>query len=179
MSVRAVPRAQRWAPVSGSGNIDTAYRQLWNDAEKAYQYVCWCQPPFPDGENGDDEDEEEDGDSSCDGGKTCLCNKPAQEQPGHEWVTTYACRRKFFAQRDMVHLRSPEDFGLWTYNDHAGYGVVQVVENLLLDFVEADGNWREQWVVCETLAMFLQTDLVEPMMMYVSPPQPCTQATNR
>jgi hypothetical protein len=196
----AAARGQRWSPVSGSANVDTAYRELWKTPEKAYQYVCWCRPPFPgessDSDSDDDEEEDEDenededddedndggdeekennnGDNnkpkkkpSCDGGKTCLCNKPANDHPNHIWVTTFACRRKFFAQESFVQMRDPDNFGMSTYNDHAGYGVLQVVENLLLDFVEADSNWREQWVVCETLAMFLQTDMIEPMLMFV------------
>ena len=94
----AAARGQRWSPVSGSANVDTAYRELWKTPEKAYQYVCWCRPPFPgessDSDSDDDEEEDEDEDAdedggdeekennngdnnnpkkkpSCDGGKTC------------------------------------------------------------------------------------------------------------
>lgn len=45
--------------------------------------------------------------------------------------------------------------------------MVGVVENLLVDCVEADGNWREQWVVCDSLPYFLQTDLAEGLMQQV------------
>ncbi|GAB1316843.1 hypothetical protein MFIFM68171_07053 [Madurella fahalii] len=179
-TTRPAARGLRWAPVSGSANIDTAYRNIWNKPGEAYRYICWCQLPFPRDDDGEDEEDCEDagededaGDAGkkkrCDGGKTCLCLKPAQDHPDHQWITTYACRRKFFAQNAMLELRCPDNFRMHTYQDHEGYGVVEMIENLLLDFVEVDGNWREQWVVCETLAFFLQTDMIEPMMMVDDP----------
>lgn len=141
MPVTPVPRGERWSPVSGSANIDTAYRQLRNDPARAYAYICWCKPPFPESDDAEEEDENE---NSCDGGKTCLCGKKADEHPGYKWITTYACRRKFLAQVSMAHLRDPANFGMYTYKYHEGYGMLELVENLLLDFVEADSNWREQ-----------------------------------
>jgi hypothetical protein len=60
MSTNTVPRGARWAPVSGSANVDLAYRQLWNDPDKSYGYICWCQPPFPESDDDNDEDEEDD-----------------------------------------------------------------------------------------------------------------------
>ncbi len=52
-------------------------------------------------------------------------------------------------------LRSPGSFGLDSFNDHEGYGVVEVLQNLVLDFKEAAGNYKEQWAVCEALALLL------------------------
>lgn len=139
MSVSKVPRGARWAPVSGSANLDLAYRQLWNKPDKAYAYICWCRPPFP-----ESDDEKEEKENDCDGGDRCICGKLAQEHPDHKWVTTYACRRKFMRQVDMARIRDPANFDMHTFNDHAALGVAEVIENLLLDFVEANGNWREQ-----------------------------------
>jgi hypothetical protein len=161
MPAAAVPRGERWAPVSGSANIDTSYRQLWNEPDKAYAFVCWCGPPFPESESDDDDDDEE---KPCDGGKTCLCWKPAGENPGHKWISTYACRRKFMSLVDMARFRDPDNFRMHTFSDHEGLGVLELIENLLLDFVESDSNWREQWVVCEALSFFLQTDLAEALV---------------
>jgi hypothetical protein len=97
MSGNAIPRGARWAPVSVSANIDTAYRQLWNEPpDKAYAYICWCEPPFEEESDADQDDEDDDeGKNACDGGNTCVCGKPAEEFPGHKWITMYACRRKF------------------------------------------------------------------------------------
>ena len=167
-SANTVPRGARWAPVSGSANVDLAYRQLWSKPDKAYAYICWCQPPFPESDDDEDEEQEEEEEKDdCDDGDTCICGKPAEEHPDHKWITTYACRRKFLCQVDMARIRDPANFDMHTFNDHAALGVAEVIENLLLDFVEANGNWREQWVVCEALSFFLQTDLAADLLEWV------------
>jgi hypothetical protein len=176
MAFNAIPRSPRWAfPISASANVDAGYRLARGKSEKAYAYICWCQPPFverdDDKDTDKDEDEAEEEDDwhkragKCDAGKTCLCAKPARDHPDHKWISTWAARCKFLATVDMAHYRNPDNFEMHTFTDHEAYGLIKVVENLLLDFVEADGNWREQWVVCETLAFFLQTDLVENLTM--------------
>ncbi|KAK4233088.1 hypothetical protein C8A03DRAFT_39227 [Achaetomium macrosporum] len=173
MAFNATPRNPRWAfPISASANLDTGYQKLRGKPDKAYAYVCWCQPPFLDKDNDEDEDENEDDwrkQGACDAGKTCLCTKPAQEHPDHKRISTWAARCKFLATVDMAQYRNPDNFEMHTFTDHEAYGVMEVIENLLLDFVEADSNWREQWAVCETLAFFLQTDLVEGLLMIDDP----------
>lgn len=90
----------------------------------------------------------------CDGGKTCLCNKPASEHPEHEWVVTYGGYRKWAAQLSMAAVRCPDTFDMYTYNDHEAYGILEVMQNLMLDWDEAT-TWQEQWFVCEGLALFV------------------------
>jgi len=178
----AVRKSKRWSAVSGSANLEVAYRIDTKDKNKAYKFVCMCQVPFSTGEGDsddeddwDDEDEEEqDQDSDkpkrarCDGGKTCLCDKAAADHPDHPWKLTYAGKAKFFAQRTHAGLRDPDRFSMYTHNDHANYGVLELVENLINDFEEAGDNWKEQWAVCEALALFLKTDYAMPMTMYAS-----------
>ena len=77
----------------------------------------------------------------CDAGKTCLCFKPAAEHPNHPRVLTLATTQKLTALRIMSSLRDPDGFGMYTYNDHLGYGVLEVAQNLVLDFEEAK-TWR-------------------------------------
>lgn len=55
--------------------------------------------------------------SKCDGGRTCVCHKPADELPDHEFLITYAGFRKWIAQLSMGPLRDPDVFGMYTYND--------------------------------------------------------------
>ncbi|KAK4153779.1 hypothetical protein C8A00DRAFT_33465 [Chaetomidium leptoderma] len=159
-----------WGETLTTGSTETLGRKGDDDSsdedtlERARQGVrvpLLVQSPFPESDDDDDDEEDED---ACDGGDTCLCGKPAQEHPDHKWIATHACRRKFLGQVDMALFRDPNNFGMHTFTDHEAYGMVEVVENLLLDFVEADSNWREQWVVCETLSFFLQTDLAEALM---------------
>lgn len=38
---------------------------------------------------------------------------------------------------DVMNLRSPNAFALYTFDDHMAYGVLEVVQNMLLDFDEA------------------------------------------
>ncbi|KAK4242861.1 hypothetical protein C8A03DRAFT_28860 [Achaetomium macrosporum] len=178
-AVPDIPRSKRWAPVSGSANVDYKYKLDTRNPLTAYQFVCLCQPPFRNGYDEDNDEDEEDEDSDnenesaepddgekpkkekrpkCDGGKTCLCDKPVEEHPDHVWKMSRAGKIKFFLQRSNFALRDPDNFNMYTFNDHAGYGVLEMLQNLILDFEEAAGNYKEQWVVCEALAFFLQTE---------------------
>lgn len=67
----------------------------------------------------------------------------------------------------MVNLRNPDAFAMYTFNDHLAYGVLEVVQNLLLDFDEAykAQQWREAWAVVEGLALFMLVDQGEMMYM--------------
>ncbi|RAK73190.1 uncharacterized protein BO72DRAFT_480449 [Aspergillus fijiensis CBS 313.89] len=66
--------------------------------------------------------------------------------------------------QDMLNLRNPDAFDMYTFNDHAGYGAIEVAQNMLLDFQEAAGNWKEQWAICEALALLFNTDSLDPMV---------------
>ncbi|KAK3291610.1 uncharacterized protein B0H64DRAFT_409539 [Chaetomium fimeti] len=169
----SIPRDERWSPdISGSANVDMEYKIATQDLEKAYRFVCICRTPFYNGEREEeeeDEEEDEQGESSkapekaeepgkCDGGDTCLCNKPASEHPGHIWKLSYAGLRKFHTQEVHCQLRCPDYFEMYTFNRHGAYGVLEVLQNLILDFEEASDNYQEQWAVCEGLAFFLMTN---------------------
>ncbi|RVD80935.1 uncharacterized protein DFL_008819 [Arthrobotrys flagrans] len=188
------PRSKRWAKVSGSGNLDDSYRFNTRNPAKAYKYVCLCRAPF----EGEDDEEESDGwddveededeevededevveeveesanppKNQCDGGRTCICNKLVEEHPDHPWKITVAAKSKFFDQISHCGLRDPDNFQMYTYNDHAGYGTIEAIENLILDFDEAKDNLDEKWAICETLGYFIQTDRAS-MMFRVDDP---------
>ncbi|KAK4033347.1 hypothetical protein C8A01DRAFT_50035 [Parachaetomium inaequale] len=146
------PRNKRWsAAISGSANADMEYRIATRDPAEAYSFVCLCQTPFPNGEKKRDKR------PKCDGGVTCLCNKPAAEHPNHLWILSFAGKRKFHAQDVHCELRCPDNFGMYTFNKHVAYGILEVLQNLILDFEEAADNYRERWAVCEALAFFLKS----------------------
>ncbi|KAK1453604.1 hypothetical protein CMEL01_05263 [Colletotrichum melonis] len=90
-----------------------------------------------------------------DGGKTCVCSKPAAEHPDAPYVITHAGFRKLMSQQIHCQVRDPDSFRMYTYTDHMAYGVLQVLQNLVLDYEEAKGSWREQWVICEALCPFI------------------------
>lgn len=172
------------------------------DRERAYSYICMCrrlfeshndrrdddEDEFDEDEDDEDEDGEGDGDQTdrpevqksknrCDHGKTCVCNKPAAEHPDHPYVTTYAAKQKYLTMHIMCDLRLPDLFDMYTFNDHEAYGVLEVVQNLLLDYQEAGENWKEKWVVCETMAQVLHGMMSDPMMMYAPPSSTCLRPT--
>jgi hypothetical protein len=165
-----VPKSKRWAAVSGSGNADYRYRVQMKDPEVAYSFICICRLPGYD----DDEDDEDESNASsekepCDGGVTCLCDKPVAEHPEHALVISKAGNCKYFTQRALLLLRCPDMFDMYVTNDFEAYGVMEVVENLVLDWVEAGNkkNWKEQWVIVEAMAMMWAGDSLKPMQMYV------------
>lgn len=156
------PRRERWAAVSGSANADADYRTTWKSPDKWYSYVTICPQVRSEDDEEDDEDEDDDDEededeeeTSC-GRKHCVCLKPVAENPEHPWLVSQAGYRKYATQRIHLDLRDPDGFKMYTFNDHAAYGCVEVVQNLLLDYVEDAGRgWREQWAICEGLALFL------------------------
>ncbi|KAH7329698.1 hypothetical protein B0I35DRAFT_420681 [Stachybotrys elegans] len=123
--------------------------------------MCICNPLHR--RNEDDENDEDDADGSrknktCDGGKTCPCTKPASALPSHPYTVTRAGMAKHRMAGDMANLRSPDTFGMYTYNDHSAYGAAEVVENLLRDYNEARELKDRQlaWATVEGMAFFME-----------------------
>ncbi|KAH9984866.1 hypothetical protein F4779DRAFT_632525 [Xylariaceae sp. FL0662B] len=153
------PRSKRWSAVSGSANADVDYKTTWENPDK------WMIAIGGDGDDG------------C-GRKNCVCNKPTDENPDHPWVVSQAGYRKFYTQHIHQTLRDPDNFDMYTFNDHAGYGALEVTQNLFLDFNEAaERGWREQWAVCEGMALWL-TNPASGIMMMIDDGE-CVQATVR
>ncbi|EAQ90452.1 hypothetical protein CHGG_02387 [Chaetomium globosum CBS 148.51] len=50
---------------------------------------------------------------------------------------------------------------------HGAYGVLEVLQNLILDFEEAKDNLKERWAICEALAFFLNTNTAMGVVRYV------------
>ncbi|KAJ5939178.1 hypothetical protein N7466_002312 [Penicillium verhagenii] len=107
----------------------------------------------------------------CDRGETCLCGKPAAEHPEHPWITSFAGFQKAGDMNCQASVRVPDFFNMYTYNDHAGYGVMEVVQNLILDFKAArelpmtwPTTWKEMWALCEGFAIFCMKGNVDCFM---------------
>ncbi|KAI0552862.1 hypothetical protein F4679DRAFT_581369 [Xylaria curta] len=194
------PRGKRWAAVSASANAEGDYRMVWKNEEKAYGYITLCSAFYVDDDDSDNEwetdgDGDEDGDegeevveqqekeksnadeSDKDGRlgprcqkKHCVCFLPLSANPEHPWVISWAGFRKFNCQFTHAMLRDPDNFSMYTFNDHAGYGILELLQNLFLDFEEAakekrgDG-WREQWAICEGLVHYMLHPSTAPLMM--------------
>jgi len=129
--------------------------------------MCVCNPlqggDEYDGEDAADDDSdasdetEEPNKQSCDQGKTCPCGKSAASLPTHPYTMTRAGLARYRMAGNMMNLRNPDTFAMYTFNDHMAYGALEVVQNMLLDFDEAykAQQWRESWAVVEGLALFM------------------------
>ncbi|KAB5513582.1 hypothetical protein GE09DRAFT_1179704 [Coniochaeta sp. 2T2.1] len=148
--------SKRWATPSGSRNADAEYRyaKVSKGEDKAYEYICICHLRWEEDEE-EEEDDENPNKPKCDGGKTCVCQKPAAEHPEHKMLTTNAGFDKFLARRTMIYVRNADMFSLHFYNDYRGYGALEVFESLILDYAENEGDLKEQWAVIEGMAWFL------------------------
>lgn len=165
---KVASREKRWSKVSASKNLDAHYWTCNSDPEEAYAWRTNCKPG--DGFDEDEDEEEEDvppadaPDSAgppakvrCDGGKTCFCNKSADDLPNHPYILTSAAIFKYQTTMNMLGLREPGAFGMYTFNDHGCYGALEVLQNLFVDFDEAfrDNDEKEMWVNVETIAMYM------------------------
>ena len=171
------PRSNRWSKPCVSANLDAHYSWfVTNDYDHAFSYVCFC-PPTSEVEDEDEEwetegsadDEPEDSvedanpHPQCDGGKKCLCHKLASDHPEYPWVATRAGVRKLSNQHVHADIRCPDVFDMDVFNDFTGYGLVEVAQNLILDFVEAEGDWKEQWAICEAVGIAIFGDMFIPL----------------
>lgn len=187
-----VPSAHRprWSKVSGSANAEEGFKVVSSDPAEAYKYICFCKRAFEEGKNNDEEDEEEEQEaqviqtdsnspnhvsqptstnveqnkSRCDGGETCICSKPATEHPEHPWIATAAGVHKTSCIKLQDSLRIPDHFNMYLYNDFHGYGVIELAQNLLLDFYQAKDDLKAQWSLCEAVVFFFLHGLAEPLM---------------
>lgn len=100
----------------------------------------------------------------CDG-KTCPCSKPLTSYPGHLWVLTFAGMQRLYTTAIQSHVRDPDSMGMYTYNDHFGYGLRELVENILIDFDAAKDDWKQQWSICEAMIMFFVRGIADPIFM--------------
>ncbi|KAJ5368896.1 uncharacterized protein N7496_008656 [Penicillium cataractarum] len=165
-----VPRSKRWSKgLSGSANADTEFRTIIaRNPDSLWKFACQCRQ-IVGSDDDDEEDEDEDGEDEgegegepkktddlppCDGGKTCLCQKPIEEHPDHPYSLSLGGIQKFTTTSILCDLRNPDMFDMYLYNDFYGYGLVEVLGNLLLDFEEAKDDWKQQWYICEAVMLF-------------------------
>ncbi|KAI1451330.1 hypothetical protein F4805DRAFT_451832 [Annulohypoxylon moriforme] len=189
-SSRNRTRSTRWSTISASANADADYKTIWQNSDRWYTFMTICSPMQDDDDDEDDDNDEEDEDEDEDaeddddanggnnvaegasrdgprcGKKHCLCFKPVLQNPDHPWIISKAGYRKYSTQHIHLSLRDPDNFDMYTFNDHTSYGCIEIVQNLFLDYDEAlERGWREQWAVCEGLALWLLSPPSGIMMM--------------
>ncbi|KAL9079130.1 MAG: hypothetical protein Q9157_001970 [Trypethelium eluteriae] len=103
--------------------------------------------------------------SKC-GEDDCMCGKPLRENPDWTWFTT----RKAWQMRDDLKceadFRNPDYFDMYVYNDFAGYGIQQVIENthiladIIVDLDDGDRMFKTlDMIGCAALSMLNRLDL--------------------
>lgn len=174
-----VPRSKRWSKgLSGSANADTEFRTIIaRNPDSLWKFACQCRPIVGSDDDDKDEDGEDEGEGEgepkkadgrpCDGGKTCLCTKPIEEHPDHPYSFSLGGIQKFTTTCILCDLRNPDMFDMYIYNDFYGYGLVEVLGNLLLDFEEAKDDWKQQWYICEAVTLFFFRYDPAALFMYV------------
>lgn len=100
------------------------------------------------GQDNDGEDDWDDGDSASDisdtekpvvstklprcGSGGCICTKKMDDPDipkGWHWFISKGAAVMKRDLYDETDYRNPDLFGMYTYNDHAGYGVCEVIQN--------------------------------------------------
>ena len=85
-----------------------------------------------DEEDDDEDDDDEDVVDTCGGGKECLCFKLADDHPEHKWIVT---KKGFELQNEWLNQaekRCPDNFDMYIFNDFYGYGICEVIENMVI-----------------------------------------------
>ncbi|KAM0664944.1 hypothetical protein ACQRIU_006097 [Beauveria bassiana] len=160
---------ERWSAVSASANIARAHEQRLAKPDEAWVWECCCLPPFERGALWEDEDDDEDNEDKdanqpeCNGGKTCMCSKKAMDHPDHPWVLSMAGKQLYLSQYALATLRDPDSFQMYTSNDHYGYGLIEMLQNLFLDYPESH-SWRELRCIVEAAVMWLLDSQSDAMM---------------
>jgi len=165
------------------------------DPVRAFTFIClgrvpwtWSPSDLDEDEDSEDEDEDEDrlekkkkkdavsivplfrvltGIDFLQEANPASLLKPAAEYPDEKWIFTNAGIDKWIALIQYISVRDPDNFGMYVCNDSAGYGGIELVENLMLDFEEAKGDWKKQWAVCEAAALYFTSDYLGPLLGYV------------
>ncbi|OAA43468.1 hypothetical protein BBO_04611 [Beauveria brongniartii RCEF 3172] len=155
---------ERWSAVSVSANVARGHEEWLAKPDEAWVWECSCPPRFerPISSFWDDEEDEEDEEDSEDkaakqpecGGETCMCNKKAVDHPDYPWVLTMVGKQLYLSQYVLATMRDPDNFQMYTYNDHYGYGLIEMLQNLILDYPVSCG-WKESWCVLEAAVMWL------------------------
>ena len=101
-------------------------------------WICICRPADDVAKELDVDEDEEAVKDTCDGGKDCMCTKPAADYPEHKWVVTkhgFELMQEWNVQQAK---RNQDCFDMHIFNDFNGYGTCEVIENMVrLPFLPA------------------------------------------
>lgn len=134
---KAVP--SRWNTPSVSANIAAQYQTFLTDGKQdPFVFALMCDPPFPSGDSDDEEEDEEETSNNrknkdhgdrpkCDDGKKCYCTQLYDVHPEHPYVFIRAAKSMFVDLSSHCEVRDPDNFEMYSFNDHSAYGVLEIL----------------------------------------------------
>ncbi len=94
-------------------------------------WICICRPTEEIAEDlGVDEDDEAVS-QACDGGNSCVCKKPADDYPEHQWIVTKKGFELTLEWQTQQAKRDQDYFDMHVFSDWSGYGICEVIENMV------------------------------------------------
>lgn len=85
-------------------------------------------------------------------------NKPAADFPDYPWKRSTKCRKLDNRYSIQVQKRDQDMFGCYFYNDFTGYGMQEVIENMLMEwkkeYSKKDASPWLLWASVEQLGFF-------------------------
>ncbi|KAI5235432.1 hypothetical protein E4T43_09272 [Aureobasidium subglaciale] len=159
---------------SGSDDADMTEEKIKNDP---YTYIVNCPPRFEfearynkeHDDGGEDFDEEKASELWADehNGRKCACfNK---ERTDGWSMMRKAFARKMDAETIEIPHRDPDRFDMYVYNDFAGYGYQEVIENHMAEFNKVlnaeDGKTEELWTILESMGWWIVDEPNAPWHM--------------
>ncbi|EME85543.1 uncharacterized protein MYCFIDRAFT_193826 [Pseudocercospora fijiensis CIRAD86] len=107
-----------------------------------YEYACIGRPPWAEDDAEDGKDEE----------SKLVWKKSASEHPNWKWIMLRESFDLLDAAYQDTDNRDPDTFGMYVYNDFLGYGIIEVLENMM-------------WAIVTALANYVKRDASIPYMM--------------
>jgi len=139
-----------------------------------YEYICMSRPLHDyQAENrhnktnrlGDDElnKKYEEGD------KRSSHDQPASERPDHKWILMRRSWMELCNASRGAAFRSPDNFGMYIYNDFEGYGLLEMVENFIVEyhkeFKKKAQDLRDMWIPLVAFVHWEKMVDVDPLLM--------------
>ena len=94
-------------------------------------WICICRPASEIAKEQYLDEDDEDTVDTCGGGKLCLCFKAADDHPEHQWIVTKKGFELMQDWMDQADRRCPDLFDMYIFNDFHGYGICEVIENMV------------------------------------------------
>ncbi|KAF1811723.1 hypothetical protein P152DRAFT_474446 [Eremomyces bilateralis CBS 781.70] len=133
------------------------------NSPEGLEYICLARP-WQDREKEWEEDEDWEDEPSEEQMKLLedeiekYAEKPAEEHPEWKWIITRQGNYLANTYGDDTTRRNPDMMGMYTYNDHAGYGMQEVIENQLIafkkEFSKKNCDPHRLWIHLEAMGLY-------------------------